>query len=333
MGQAAAQPQGRGRERSVAVRRTAAALGAFGAVLSVLALGGCGFDVGSPPGAVKLVISRDFGSRVLRSTGALRTSGGESVLELLRHSATVGTGPGGRRVQAIEGVPSHAEAGAEPGGEWLYYVNGVQAAKGPAATGVQAGDHIWWDLHDPGQSRHISAVVGAFPEPFLNGYEGRRLPVRIECASASRACRTVTASLRAAGVPAAIAAIGSGGAPETLRVMVGPWSHLNGDLEAESIGNGPRESGVYARFSARGRVLTLLDERGEAVRTLSGAAGLVAATKGVKEAPVWVITGTDDAGVELAARAFNRSALEDRFAVALAPGGAIALPAPAASRR
>jgi Domain of unknown function (DUF4430) len=315
------------------VRWATAALGALGAVLSVLALGGCGFDVGSPPSAVKLVITRDFGSRVLRSTGALRTRGGESVLELLRQSAAVSTGPGGRRVQGIDGMPSSAEAGAEPAGEWLYYVNGVQASKGPATISVQPGDHIWWDLHDPSRSPHVAAVVGAFPEPFLNGYEGRRLPVRIECASASRACSTVTASLRRSGVPAAIAAIGSGGAPETLRVMVGPWSHLNGDLEAESIGNGPRESGVYARFSARGGVLTLLDEQGEAVRTLSGVAGLVAATKGVKEAPVWVITGTDDAGVELAARAFNRSALEDHFAVALAPAGAIALPAPAPSGR
>ncbi len=209
----------------------------------------------------------------------------------------------------------------------------MQAAKGPVATHVQPGDHVWWDLHDTNQAADVPAVVGAFPEPFLNGYEGKRLPVRIECASASRACSTVTASLRTAGVPAAIAAIGSGGAPETLRVMVGPWSHLNGDLEAASIGHGPRESGVYARFSARGQILTLLDEQGRSVRMLSGAAGLVAATKGVKEAPVWVITGTNPAGVELAARAFNRSALEDHFAVALVPGGAIALPAPPAGGR
>jgi hypothetical protein len=308
-------------------------LGALGAAVTALALGGCGFDVGSPPSAVKLVVTRDFGSHVLRATGSLHTSGGESILALLRRSATVTTGPGARRVQAIDGVPSGAEAAVGSGGEWLYYVNGVQASKGPATASVKAGDHIWWDLHDAGGSPDVSAVVGAFPEPFLNGYEGKRLPVRIECAFADRACSTVTASLRASGVPAAIAAIGSGGAPETLRVMVGPWSHLNGDIEAESIGHGPRESGVYAEFSARGQALTLLDERGGAVRTLTGDAGLVAATKGVKEAPVWVITGTDEAGVELAARAFNRSALEDHFALALAPAGAISLPAPAPSGR
>jgi hypothetical protein len=83
---------------------------------------------------------------------------------------------------------------------------------------------------------------------------------------------------------------------------------------------------VYARFSADAQTLTLLDEQGRPVRALHGDAGLVAATRGVKEAPVWVITGTDDAGVELAARAFNRQALEDRFAVALTSAGPIALP-------
>jgi Domain of unknown function (DUF4430) len=315
------------------VRRSTAALGVLGAMLAMLALGGCGFDVGSPPSTVKLVITRDFGSHVLRATGSLHTSAGESILTLLQKSATVTTGPGGRRVQTIDGIPrSGTEAGAGTGAEWLYYVNGVQASKGPAGAGVKAGDHVWWDLHDPSLYAHVSAVVGAFPEPFLNGYEGKRLPVRIECAFADRACSTVTASLRASGVPAAIAAIGSGGAPETLRVMVGPWSHLNGDLEAETIGHGPRESGVYASFSGRGQALELLDERGEAVRTLTGDAGLVAATKGAKEAPVWVITGTDEAGVELAARAFNRSALADHFALALEPGGATPLPAPAPSR-
>jgi uncharacterized protein DUF4430 len=308
------------------VSSSPARVGALGAVLAALALSGCGLDVGSPPGAVKLLVTSDFGARVLRRTGALHTGGGESILALLRRNATVATGPGGRRVQGIDGVPGAGEAAQDVPAEWLYYVNGVQASKGPALAGVKPGDHIWWDLHDTSQAQDVPAVVGAFPEPFLNGYEGRRLPVRVECASTSSACRTVIAGLQAVGVPAALAAIGSGGAPETLRVMVGPWSHVGGDLEASSIGRGPGASGVYARFSATGQELTLLDERGRAERTLGAGAGLVAATRGVKEAPVWVVTGTDDSGVELAARAFNRKALADRFAVALSPAGAIALP-------
>ncbi len=314
--------------------RPRAGLGALGTVLVVLASAGCGLVAGPAPSAVQLLVTRDFGSRALHVSGALRAGAGETVLGLLSSQYPVSAGAGGSGVRSIAGVSGGARAGASgQAEEWSYYVNGVQAAKGPAATSVHAGDHVWWDLHDQSRAKDIPAVVGSFPEPFLNGVEGARLPVRIECASADAACRAVTASLRAAGVPAAVAAIGSGGAPETLRVMVGPWSHLNGDLEAESIGRGPSASGVYARFSADGQALTLLDQQGGAVRMLSGDAGLIAATKGPKEAPVWVVTGTDDQGVALAARAFDRATLSDRFAVALEPSGAIALPAPTPATR
>ncbi len=153
---------------------------------------------------------------------------------------------------------------------------------------------------------NAGGVVGAFPEPFLNGIDGKRLPVRVECTTVSHACAAVTASLRHFGVPAAIDAVGSGGAPETLRAIVGPWQRIGGDLEAQSIARGPQASGVYARFASGGRALVLLDAQGQPVRTLGAGAGLIAATQSPKEAPVWVITGTDDAGVEAAARAFDR---------------------------
>ena len=319
-----------GRERPVALRGPAASVGALGAIAIAiaLALAGCGLVAGSAPSAVQLLVTRDFGSRVLRSTGALRASGGETVLDLLRRYDAVSASSGGSVVKGIDGLSSGVEAGAAGQiADWSYYVNGVQASTGPAATSVHPGDHVWWDLHDASQTADTAAVVGSFPEPFLNGIEGKRLPVRVECASASSACSTVTASLRASGVPAAVAAVGSGTAPETLRVMVGPWVLIGGDVEAHSIAQGPGASGVYARLSADGQALTLLDQQGRAVRTLRGDAGLVAATKAVREAPVWVVTGTDGAGVELAARAFNRTTLADRFAVALEPGGAISLPA------
>jgi len=311
------------------VRPASAGLRVLGVVLVALSLAGCGLIAASAPTAVQIVITRGFGAYPLHTTGPQRASGGESVLAMTRRTYQVsagGAGSGPDGVAAIDGLAGGRSTQAGQAAEWFFYVNGVSTLKGPGATSVHPGDHIWWDLHAPGPAPQIPAVVGSFPEPFLNGVEGARLPVRIECASVSNACRRVTASLRGAGVPAAIAAIGSGGAPETLRVMVGPWSHLEGDLEAQSIGRGPRASGVYARFSPNGRELTLLNEQGGVARTLLADTGLVAATRAPREAPVWVITGTDAAGVELAARAFDRSTLEDRFAVALVPGAAIALP-------
>jgi hypothetical protein len=292
---------------------------------SALALAGCGLGAGPAPTAIQLLVTREFGSRVLYPAAPLKVSGQETVMSLLVRNYHVSTRYAGGFVESIDGLSGGQQAG-EPV-DWFYYVNGVQAPKGAAATNVHPGDHVWWDRHDWSQTEEVPAVVGSFPEPFLNGIEGKRLPVRVECVSVSGyACRTVTARLRALDVPAAIAAVGSGGAPETLRVMVGPWADLGGDLEAQAIARGPRASGVYARFSAGGHTLTLLDQDGRPVQTLSADAGLIAATRRAEEAPVWVVSGTDGAGVELAAHAFERATLQDRFAVALTTSGAVALP-------
>jgi len=294
----------------------------LGAVLATLLLGGLG--IGAAPTAVRLVVTREFGSHLLRSNGPLKAAEHETVMSLLREHDTVDTTAGGHIVASIDGLASGAQDGHQQ--NWFYYVNGVEAAKGAGKTSVSPGDHVWWDLHDWSQAEKVPAVVGSFPEPFANGIEGKRWPVRIECSSASGdACRTVIARLCALNVPAAVAAIGSGGAPETLRVMVAPFDGLEAAL-AQSLEHGPHETGIYARFSANGRELALLNQNGVVARSLAAGAGLIAATRQGEEAPTWVITGTDGAGVELAARSLDQATLQNHFAVALAPGAAIALP-------
>ena len=298
-------------------------LGVLG--LAVVMLASCGLGPGATPSAIHLTVTHGFGAKAVGTQSPPRVRGQETAMSLLMRNHRVKTRYGGGFVQSVDGR-SGGTLGGDPV-DWFYYVNGVEAPKGAADTNVHPGDRIWWDLHDWSQAQAIPAVVGSFPEPFLNGIEGKRLPVRIECASASGyACSKVTASLRAYGVPAAIAAIGSGAAPETLRVLVGPWTSVAGELAAQSIARGPRYSGVYARFSTNGLALTLLDEQGRTAQTLGADAGLIAATQSAKEAPVWVVTGTDGAGVNRAANAFDQATLEHRFAVALGPGGTVALP-------
>jgi hypothetical protein len=247
---------------------------------------------------------------------------------LLMRNYKVATRYGGGFVESIEGHSGGTQAG-EPS-DWFYYVNGVEAPKGAADTNVQAGDRIWWDLHDWSQTQEIPAVVGSYPEPFLDGIEGRRYPVRIECAEpSSSACATVHARLTSLGVPAAGAAVSDEEDQLTLRVLVGPYAALGNSLSVHDLGAGPRYSGVYARFSAGGSMLTLLDPAGGTTRTLGAGAGLIAATRYGKEAPVWLVTGTDAAGAGLAARSLDESALRNCFALALEPTGT-AQPVPAA---
>jgi hypothetical protein len=300
-------------------RRRAPLLALAGAGAAAL-LAGCGLGAGTTPSGVRLTITRDFGAQAVRALRAPQAHGQETVMSLLLRNATVTTRYGGGFVQSIDGHSGGHEGGAPA--DWFYYVNGVEAPKGAAETNVHSGERIWWDLHDWGQTDYIPAVVGSFPEPFLGGVEGRRAPVRVECGEAAgEACATVGAHLREAGVPAARAELGPAGVgPESLRLLIGTWSQIRHELGVASLEQGPSASGVYVRVGDGGSAIELLDAQGRVVRTLTGNAGLIAATRYTGEEPEWIITGTDPAGVDRAAHALDEADLRDRFAVAIAPG-------------
>ena len=255
-------------------------------------LAGCGVGQTGHQSPVKLTVTRDFGARVVREVEA---KGGSTVGALLR------------------GEPRGAR-----------FVNGVAAR---ADTTVHGGDRVWTDAAAAGAS--TPAVVGSFPEPLLHGIDGKRLPVRIECADARGAvCRQVADRLAAYEIPAARGGLQTARAPETLRVLVGPWSALRLDPAVNALERGPRATGVYARIAPDGHTIAVLDAGGRTTRTLAAGSGLVAAMKRPAERPTWVVTGTDAAGVASAARAFEEGTLDHRFALAVSRDLPVALPAP-----
>lgn len=292
------------------------------AVLCVAAaLGGCGLGpTGTPADGVGLTVTRDFGRRPLLDLQRARLASGETALRVLQRGARVRTGPGGV-VDAIDGVAGGRGLG------WSLYVNGIRPGdRGDATVEVHGGDRLWWDLHDA--TADSPAVVGSFPEPFVHGSGGRRLPVRVECDDPrAGACDVVARKLIALGVPAGRSAISQSAADESLRVLVGPWSRLRGgDIESASVDAGPRASGVFARFDASARHLVVLDARGRPARTLGPGTGLIAATRAKDRQPVWFVTGTDGAGVASAARAFDESTLADRLALAISDDLPVSVP-------
>lgn len=295
------------------------------ALAALWALAGCGLGPGTAPKGAKLTVTRDFGAKLVLDRGAPRVVGQETIMRLLQRNARIATKYGGGFVESIDGLSG--SEGGEPI-DWFYYVNGLEASKGAAETDLHAGDRVWWDLHDWSQTQEVPAVVGSFPEPFLHGIDGERLPVRVECSQPSTSsCATVASRLRRLGVPVGLSAFAGGEGAQTLRVLVGPLASIGASPEARTIERGPSRSGVYARFSSGGATLTLLDERGRIVRTLGAGAGLIAALRSGDNAPLWLVTGTDQAGVSLAASHLSEASLRDRFALALAPGGeAIGLP-------
>jgi hypothetical protein len=175
-------------------------------------------------------------------------------------------------------------------------------------------------------------VVGSFPEPFVHGVGGKRLPTTIECASdVDAACRRVSSELSAAGVPVASQLLGTGSGPDTLGVVVGTWKDLRPEVAASLIAHGPSASGVYARFAVGGSSLQLLGPDAHVQRTLGAGAGLIAATADNSSEPTWIVTGTDSAGVSAAAGTLNAKALHDHFALAVQ--GSTLTPLPLESAR
>jgi hypothetical protein len=278
---------------------------ALALVLAATTLAGCGASATSSSDEIALTVTRDFGSEELV---AVR---GEPVP------------PSGGLVPIFRRYPN-------PRGAQSLFVNGILPDEPASDLEVHGGDRVWLDQHVAGVAAQVPAVVGSFPEPFLHGVDGRRLPVRVECDDPrAGACAAVADKLVGLGVVAGRSIISRSAADETVRILVAPWTRLRGrEFEADSIDAGPRRSGVHARFDASARRLLVLDAGGRVARTLGAGTGLVAATRAKDRQPVWFVTGTDGAGVAAAARALDESVLSDRFALAISDDLPVAVPQP-----
>jgi hypothetical protein len=277
----------------------------LGLVLAVMTLAGCGVSAKTDSDEIGLTVTRDFGAEDFIA---------------LNHERVP---PPGRLARIFMRYPNTR-------GSQSLFVNGMLPDKPAAELELHGGDRVWLDQHEPGVAREIAAVVGSFPEPFLHGVDGKRLPVRVECDDPrAGVCAAVAEKLVKLGVVAGRSIISRSAADMTVRILVGPWSRLRGrEFEADSLDAGPRESGVHARFDASARRLLVLDAGGRVATTLGAGTGLVAATRAKDRQPVWFVTGTDAAGVDAAARALDESVLKDRFALAISNDLPVAVPQP-----
>jgi hypothetical protein len=90
----------------------------------------------------------------------------------LERVAHVQTRYAGRFVQAIDGISGSLARQHD----WFYFVNGYEADRSAAEYRLHPGDVEWWDYRSWRHAMNVPIVVGAFPEPFLHGYDGKRHP-------------------------------------------------------------------------------------------------------------------------------------------------------------
>ncbi len=100
---------------------------------------------------------------------------GLTALQALREEADVETRYGGRFVQSIEGIEGNTSARRD----WFYFVNGIEVDRGAAEYRLHAGDVEWWDFRSWRERMREPVVVGAFPEPFLHGFDGQTRPAAV----------------------------------------------------------------------------------------------------------------------------------------------------------
>lgn len=301
-----------------AVRSLAPVLAAIAAV----ALGaGCGLGPGdSSDGEATLTVTRDYGAEPVLEATRSDPPETETVMRMLDREADIETRYGGGFVEAIEGIEGSFEDGRSF--DWFFYVNGVESEIGAAEASVRGGDRIWWDHRDWTEAMRVPAVVGSWPEPFLQATAGsERVAVRVVCASDMSPCEAAQDALAGAGVSSDVTRLKKNEPKASLRLVVGAWDEIRSDETAALIARGPASSGVFARIDDG--AFTLLDEQGDEAGTANG---LLAATRNGGGPPTWIATGTHPESVADAVSLLDEDTLSDRYAVAVSDGEAVPLP-------
>ena len=172
---------------------------ALAALVALVLLAGCG-GAGEEEGTATLWVTRDRGAEVLLDA---KVDAGQTLMRALNSKVELETRYGGRFVQAIDGLSGSLEDQRD----WFWFVNGYEGDRSASSYRLRDGDVAWLDYRGWQREGEARVVVGAFPEPFLHGYDGKTRPaaVRFE-GSRTRAdelARTIgAASVEPLGTPA-----------------------------------------------------------------------------------------------------------------------------------
>jgi hypothetical protein len=224
----------------------------IGLLLAVLALSGCGGEEpGAGDGTARLWVTRDRGASVLLD---VEVPAGQSLLRALRSVTKVDTRYGGGFVQSIDGL----EGSARRHEDWFWFVNGLAGDRSASSYRLRDGDIAWWDYRDWSRDADtLEVVAGAFPEPFLHGYEGKMRPAAVRyapglAAAASRVAKAVGSDdVSKIGSPVAADANVFeivAGAPRLTAVLRRPGSGPSGAVRFSFAGSvEPLLAGAYAQ--------------------------------------------------------------------------------------
>ena len=141
------------------------------ALVALVLLAGCG-GVGEEEGTATLWVTRDRGAEVLLDA---KVDAGQTLMRALNSKVELETRYGGRFVQAIDGLAGSLEDQRD----WFWFVNGYEGDRSASSYRLRDGDVAWLDYRGWQREGEARVVVGAFPEPFLHGYDGKTRPAAV----------------------------------------------------------------------------------------------------------------------------------------------------------
>jgi hypothetical protein len=166
---------------------------ALAALLALVLLAGCGGSAGGEEGTARLWVTRDRGAEVLVDA---EVGAGQTLMRALAAEADVETRYGGRFIQSVNGLAGSLEAQRD----WFWFVNGYEGDRSAASYRLRDGDVAWLDYRAWEREGEARVVVGAFPEPFLHGWNGETRPAVVRYEGSRQRARRLGAAIGAGSV-------------------------------------------------------------------------------------------------------------------------------------
>lgn len=250
-----------------------------------------------------LMITKDFGTqKIVEKKVAIQNNW--TIFDLLDSTVKIDSKWDGGFVNAIDGLESKSAGFTRDGFDWFYFINGMCADVGADQYDLRPGEVIWWDYHvwkTMGSTN--SAVIGCYPEPFINGYRGKIGTTNILVSNGNmKMAEDLKSSLAGRGVKSIAIKNLENSLLEKRQgptIVIGTWDQLKQLDWLNKFNNAYRKTGTSVYFSDKG--LELLDYCGNTKKTMKNAGIITATGNGLGDSsPLWLVCGTEQMGLQLA---------------------------------
>lgn len=281
-----------------------------------------------------ITITRDFG-RELMLGETLEVMPDTSAMAALMEVADVETTYGGGFVNAINGVRSGYAGSQKTKADWFFYINGIQSNVGALDYKLHDGDVQHWDFHSWGFRHFIPAVIDVFPSAFRHGFGGRVSPTLIVCPDYLKQDvvkleeRLAQLGVKDVSIRSLDELSESEQGSSNIILVSGQGNSLISELNQNW-----KRLGFFAYFENGD--LMVIDNTGEITAEYGAGTGLIQATQnpwnpkgvGACENVVWLVSGTDEAGVKDALDALldQHNKIQYAGAAVVADGKIITIP-------